>query len=281
MVVRPRSVKARLVLVGIVAAVGAAALALGLSARGGGSAAQRETAMKPINGPITRLSERGLYAATIASLLDPVRINTLHAWTMHLQTAEGQPVDEARIGIKVVWPHTGKPMQTRPHVTGRGSGDYLIEGVKLQMTGMWRISFDIAAAQGRDTLSYDLGVDDVGEAALDVKLFPTVVRRSERGLYRTTISRAVDPVPINQIHEWYLRVETAAGKPVEGARITVDGDMPAHGHGLPTKPKVLSSGDGNYTVYGMKFQMPGRWQLVFTIRAGGKSDVVVHDFLIG
>ena len=189
--------KKRTVSIGVVVAAAVAGLAVGLVAHGGGSKTPSTANKKVRPNSVTRWSERGLYRATIASFLNPVRINKLHAWTIHLETGGGTPVDDSSVAIKVVWPHTGKPMQTRPLITARGDGNYLIEGLKLQMTGMWRVSFAVAAAQGRDTLSYDLTVDDVGGPALDVKLLPTAVRRSARGLYRATIFPDVDPIPIN------------------------------------------------------------------------------------
>src|SRR5688572_25048133 len=43
---------------------------------------------------------------------------------------------------------------------------------------------------------------------------------------------------INQIHAWHIKLASADGKPVRAARIAVDGGMPQHGHGLPTRPQV-------------------------------------------
>jgi hypothetical protein len=41
------------------------------------------------------------------------------------------------------------------------------------------------------------------------------------------------------------------GEPVENATIAVDGDMPEHGHGLPTCPQVTKYlGNGDYLVEG-------------------------------
>lgn len=260
---------------GVLALATAAALALAACGGGSDGAPQRSssTADTATGGSPTRVSERGLYRATIDSMLDPIQINKLHAWTMRLETAEGAPVDGAQIGIDVVWPHTGEPMQTNPSVTAEGKGEYLIEGIKLQMNGMWRVSFDIAAAAGRDTLSYDLGVDAAGAA----ELLPTNVRQTEQGLFQVIIGPERDPIPVNELHSWSLWVGTPDGEPIEGATITVDGDMPAHGHGLPTKPQVTVV-PGGYQIEGMKFQMPGRWELYVTISADGKTDKLTHAF---
>ena len=63
---------------------------------------------------------------------------------------------------------------------------------------------------------------------------------SEHGLFRVSYKSSQDIVPVNRMHKWTLHVETSDGKPVENATISVDGDMPEHGHGLPTRPKVTN-----------------------------------------
>ena len=94
---------------------------------------------------------------------------------------------------------------------------------------------------------------------------------------------SVTPPPINQLHTWTVRVTTPDGQPVEGAKISVDGDMPQHGHGLPTRPQVTRYlGDGRYLVEGMKFQMGGWWVADFTIAdTAGLADTVRFNFILG
>jgi hypothetical protein len=106
-------------------------------------------------------------------------------------------------------------------------------------------------------------------------------RQSAQGLYRGTYTPTLDPITIDKLHSWTLHLETADGKPVETATITVHGDMPGHGHGLPTKPIVSQHrGNGDYLVEGMKFQMPGWWYVTFDIADGGKTDTVRFDFVL-
>ena len=106
-------------------------------------------------------------------------------------------------------------------------------------------------------------------------------RLSDNGLYRVSYVASTSVIPINQMHQWTLHVETADGQPVEDASITVDGDMPEHGHGLPTSPQVTEYlGGGDYLVEGMKFQMGGRWVMDFTITATGQSDVVHFELML-
>ena len=100
-------------------------------------------------------------------------------------------------------------------------------------------------------------------------------RLSETGLFRVSYASSQNIVPVNKIHQWTLHVETADGQLVENATITVDGDMPEHGHGLPTRPQVTEYlGNGDYLVEGVKFQMGGWWVMDFTITAENLTDAV-------
>src|SRR5262245_61800999 len=75
----------------------------------------------------------------------------------------------------------------------------------------------------------------------------STTRLSDNGLFLVSYRSSQGAVAINQIHQWILHVETADGQPVENATITVDGDMPEHGHGLPTRPQVTEYlGNGDY-----------------------------------
>lgn len=106
-------------------------------------------------------------------------------------------------------------------------------------------------------------------------------RLSAQGLYRATFQSALNPIAINQIHEWTLHVETPQGQPVDNATIQVDGDMPQHGHGMPTQPRVTEAlGNGDYRVEGMKFQMTGWWVIDFEISAGGSTDKVSFNLML-
>lgn len=121
----------------------------------------------------------------------------------------------------------------------------------------------------------------MSESPPPANLDTATTRTTENGLYKLTIKPDADPITINTIHTWTLHVETADGKPVENAVITVDGGMPQHGHGLPTSPKVTEYlGDGNYRVEGVKFQMTGWWEVKFNVTAAGKTDKVTFNLIL-
>ena len=109
----------------------------------------------------------------------------------------------------------------------------------------------------------------------------SMTRLSDKGVFHVSYVASTGTVPINQMHQWTLHIETADGQPVEDATISVDGDMPQHGHGLPTRPKVTKNlGNGDYLVDGMKFQMGGWWLMDFTIKANGQTDAVHFNMML-
>lgn len=109
----------------------------------------------------------------------------------------------------------------------------------------------------------------------------STTRISDGGFFKVSYTASTGTVPVNQMHQWTLHVETADGQLVEDATINVDGDMPQHGHGLPTQPRVTKYlGNGDYLVDGMKFQMGGWWLMDFTITADGKTDAAHFNMML-
>lgn len=103
-------------------------------------------------------------------------------------------------------------------------------------------------------------------------------RASASGVYRGTIRTQGDSIPTGKLQSWTLHLETAAGAPVDTAQITVDGGMPQHGHGLPTKPQVTRVlGNGDHLVEGMKFNMGGWWVVMFRVSSTAGSDSLVFN----
>jgi YtkA-like len=95
---------------------------------------------------------------------------------------------------------------------------------------------------------------------------------SKRGVYKLNVSPRPATAPVGRLHTWTVVLRSANGMPVRRARIDVVGDMPAHGHGLPTKPRVRETAPGRYAIEGMKFQMGGTWYVEFRIVAAPGRD---------
>jgi hypothetical protein len=110
----------------------------------------------------------------------------------------------------------------------------------------------------------------------DPKLYePTQAGAAQ--LYTVTFTPA-ESIKVGRLHSWSVRVVDAKGAPVNDAKITVDGGMPQHGHGLPTKPIATKAlGDGKQLVEGMKFNMGGWWVVKVTVASAAGSDVVTFN----
>ena len=105
---------------------------------------------------------------------------------------------------------------------------------------------------------------------------------SAQGLYRVAFETDPAGSPVNRHHTWAFDLRDGDGDPVTGAQVSVEGDMPAHGHGLPTRPVVREVGDGAYLIEGMKFQMGGHWFVELRIEGPDGSDRARVDFdLVG
>ena len=75
-----------------------------------------------------------------------------------------------------------------------------------------------------------------------------------------------------------MLIVDARDQPVEGATISVDGGMPEHSHGLPTRPVVKRYlGNGVYEIEGLRFSMGGWWELKLAIDAPAGSDRVTFN----
>ncbi len=101
---------------------------------------------------------------------------------------------------------------------------------------------------------------------------------SENGTYLVAIEPETPPVKVGELHSWVVTVKMSDGKPLDDASIAVDGGMPAHGHGLPTSPRVTAQlGEGRYRVEGVKFNMGGHWEFKFAVSAPAGDDEAVFN----
>lgn len=106
-------------------------------------------------------------------------------------------------------------------------------------------------------------------------------RPTTEGRYLVTLQPPAEAPALNQLHSWQVRLATAAGEPVAQARIGVDGGMPQHGRGLPTRPRVTRElAPGTYLLEGMKFSMTGWWEIKLAIDATDGADKVTFNRMV-
>lgn len=117
--------------------------------------------------------------------------------------------------------------------------------------------------------------------------FRTLYAQEEVANITTTQGRQLQifsqlsPLEINSIHSWELLLLDNEGATIIDAEIEVSGGMPEHDHGMPTLPRVTGVLDsGRYLLQGVRFHMPGFWQLVFTIKTSDGIDSAELEFIL-
>jgi hypothetical protein len=62
--------------------------------------------------------------------------------------------------------------------------------------------------------------------------------------------------------------------------LQVDAWMPEHRHGMNYKASIGPAAGGRYRADGLMFHMPGRWELIFEMRAAGRTDRMTQSEVI-
>jgi hypothetical protein len=105
-------------------------------------------------------------------------------------------------------------------------------------------------------------------------------RASAAGRYVATLEPA-KPLHPRQMQTVRVTVRDAEGRAIDEAQISVDGGMPQHGHGLPTRPRVTRNlGDGIYEIEGVRFNMGGWWEFKLTIAGSRGADTVMFNLAL-
>jgi hypothetical protein len=86
------------------------------------------------------------------------------------------------------------------------------------------------------------------------------------------------PATIEIGRHFAVEAVVCATPPTQALR--VDAQMPEHRHGMNYRPTVAATGDGRWVAQGMMFHMPGRWQLVFDVERGGRTERLTTDILL-
>ena len=104
-----------------------------------------------------KASEKGLYQVAFEPENGPAKQGELHSWLLQLNSAAGQPVDNAVVTIDGGMPDHGHGLPTSPAVSRHlGAGKYRVEGVKFTMSGWWQLHFAISATAGSDTVLFNV-----------------------------------------------------------------------------------------------------------------------------
>lgn len=107
-----------------------------------------------------------------------------------------------------------------------------------------------------------------------------LTQTSAKGLFKAQLMCRHLP-SVGPFQDCQLELLTPQGQVVNDAKISIDGGMPSHGHGLPTAPVASSlDGQGHYRIDGLQYNMPGPWLLGFIIKTTAGQDKVIFSFEI-
>jgi len=98
-------------------------------------------------------SKRGLFVVSYESELEPLQINQLHSWVLHLENSQGVPITGAKIEVDGGMPKHDHGLATSPRVTAApGQGDYRLDGLRFHMHGDWELLLTIVADGKTDSV---------------------------------------------------------------------------------------------------------------------------------
>lgn len=104
-------------------------------------------------------SDHGTYRVSLSRLGDLPPLNEMHRWRVQLAAPDGTAISGAKFAIAGGLRDRPHPLPTDPRVTrDLGHGRYLIEGIKFDRHGWWRLKLEIWSAVGEDTVSFDIAV---------------------------------------------------------------------------------------------------------------------------
>lgn len=105
--------------------------------------------------------------------------------------------------------------------------------------------------------------------------------QSKSGRYKVKLVSQT-PIPLNEYQSWTLQVERSDHKRVVLRDLLMDGGMPAHGHDLPSTPKIVwQDHPGRYGINGLLFSMPGNWDLQFLLVDSEGTDLATFSIAAG
>ncbi len=242
---------------------------------------------KHFDDSLTRLTDNNLYSLelVIPEKYFNMGVNTVEIIVHH---ATGGDVAQAELTVTPWMPSMGHGVMGKPVVTERGGGLYSVDNVIFSMVGHWQLQVKVAKDGKEDSAVFDFPeVKAMGHEHTMMHAPPpkdldyTTMKKTANDAFSVMYKSIGGQIRTNRIHSWELTIKDAAGTEVNNATVTVVGDMPEHGHGLPTQPEVTAMGAGGmYRIDGMKFQMPGWWIVTISVMANGVHDNVSFNLNI-
>jgi hypothetical protein len=107
----------------------------------------------------TQNSFNHLFKVSIWPAEGTTLINEYHSWILHLEDASGNHIKDASFTISGGMVAHGHGLPSKPVVSRYlGNGEYLIEGVLFNMSGIWTLQFIIQTPTVSDRVRFDFEV---------------------------------------------------------------------------------------------------------------------------
>ncbi len=104
-----------------------------------------------------KLSDTQHFQVSYTSKLDPIEINNLHTWVIHIEDPNGEGIIDAVVKVDGGMPEHNHGLPTQPQITKNiGGGCYLLEGMKFHMMGWWTINISIEHQGIIDSVTFNL-----------------------------------------------------------------------------------------------------------------------------
>ena len=97
-------------------------------------------------------SEKGFFRLSYESQLNPIVINQMHSWTLHIVDVDGNAVSDAEISIGGGMPEHNHGLATAPSIKTVGNGNYQLQGLRFHMMGHWELELTISSGATEDTV---------------------------------------------------------------------------------------------------------------------------------
>ena len=92
----------------------------------------------------------------IYSELSPLAINQIHNWELRVVNDSNVTLELEKLLVTGGMPEHNHGLPTQPQLTGRvANGNYLIEGIRFHMQGLWQIKIEIQVNGLVDTASIE------------------------------------------------------------------------------------------------------------------------------
>jgi hypothetical protein len=135
----------------------------------------------------------------------------------------------------------------------------------------------LIAAAGLTACSHVMGMMGHGAKRPAASEFGLGPRTSVQGRLVGTLETEADLKP-RRMQTVRVVIRDGNGRPIDGASLRIDGGMPQHGHGLPTRPRVTRNlGDGAYEIDGVRFNMGGWWEFKVIVETTTGADTITFN----